>query len=70
MEAKRAIYLQPALDVLVGLDRHNPRRGKKLKALKLTRTQWDMLRQLEPILSVRHSRSHHHAPLADQLGHM
>ncbi len=53
MEAKRAVYLQPALDVLVRLDRHNPRHGKKLKALKLTRVQWEMLRQLEPILAVR-----------------
>ncbi|RDX54382.1 hypothetical protein OH76DRAFT_1341398, partial [Lentinus brumalis] len=53
MESKRAIYLRAPLDSLVTLPRHNSTRGRgrKLKSLKLSQMQWQMLEQLAPILS-------------------
>ncbi|KAI0702202.1 hypothetical protein C8Q76DRAFT_633292, partial [Earliella scabrosa] len=52
MTLERAIYLQPALDALVRHPRHQGSRSARLGRFKLTKEEWDVLKQLAPILSV------------------
>ncbi|TDL13115.1 hypothetical protein BD410DRAFT_735692 [Rickenella mellea] len=47
---ERAIYLQPALDKLTVMDQFNTSRGTKLKKYKLSKEEWEVLKQLNPIL--------------------
>ena len=47
-----AIYLRPALDKLVKMDHHNNVAKTRLRHLKLMKQEWEILSQLQPILSV------------------
>ena len=49
---KSAIYLRPALDKLVDMDRHNTVTKTRLRGLKLTKQEWDLMIELETLLSV------------------
>ena len=49
---ERAIFLQPALDKLVDAPQHNTLRSMKLSRFKLNDSEWEVLRQLQPILQV------------------
>ncbi|TDL14850.1 hypothetical protein BD410DRAFT_733533 [Rickenella mellea] len=50
MALKRALVLQPAIDKLVTMDQHNTSRGPKLKKYQLSKNEWDILKQLSPLL--------------------
>jgi hypothetical protein len=49
---RRSLYLRPALEKLVAIERHNTAKSARLKRFKLKREEWELLMQLEPILSV------------------
>jgi hypothetical protein len=46
------LHLRPALDLLVGMARHNMQAKSVLKKLRLTPQEWELLHQLDPILKV------------------
>jgi len=46
------IYLHPALNKLVEMERHNAVAKTRLRRLKLTKQEWDIMTRLQPILSV------------------
>ena len=49
---ERAIYLQPALDKLVDAPHHNTWKSMRLAKYKLKESEWEVLKQLQPILQV------------------
>ena len=52
---RRSLYLRPALEKLIAIERHNTAKSVWLKRFKLKKDEWDLLTQLEPILLVRSS---------------
>ena len=46
------LHLHPALDILVGMARHNMQSKLALKKLRLMPQEWELLRQLDPVLKV------------------
>lgn len=50
---KRALYLSAALDKLVGLKKYDKDGKGGLRKYKLEPKEWDLLRQLWPLLEVR-----------------
>ena len=53
MTLSRAIYLSEALNALVTMPRHNVPRSARLHRFQLSAHEWDILRQLKPILKAR-----------------
>jgi hypothetical protein len=49
---RRSLYLRLAIEKLVAIERHNTAKSARLKRFKLKKEEWDLLMQLEPILSV------------------
>lgn len=49
---RRSLYLCSALEKLVMIERHNTAKSVQLKRFKLKKEEWELLIQLEPILSV------------------
>lgn len=49
---RRSLYLRLALEKLIVLERHNTDKSARLKRFKLRKEEWELLTQLEPILSV------------------
>jgi hypothetical protein len=49
----RALYLQPALQMLVIMREHNKPRGVRLQRFQLSEAEWELLIQLHPLLDVR-----------------
>jgi hypothetical protein len=49
---KSALYLCDALDQVVLIDRHNNTAKTAIKHLRLSKKEWDVLKDLEPILTV------------------
>ena len=50
-----ALYLRPALDRLVEMDRHNTVTKTRLRKLKIVTKEWEVLSQLAQMLSVCNS---------------
>ncbi|TFK80244.1 hypothetical protein K466DRAFT_504227, partial [Polyporus arcularius HHB13444] len=50
-ESKRAIELRVAIEALVNVGRHGRTRGTRLKRYKLSKEQWELLTQLQPVLT-------------------
>jgi hypothetical protein len=48
-----AIYLREPLDALVMIDKHNTSAKTALRRLKLSKKEWEILVDLEPLLAVR-----------------
>jgi hypothetical protein len=48
-----ALYLQPALQMLVIMREHNKPRGVSLQRFQLSEAEWELLIQLHPLLDVR-----------------
>jgi hypothetical protein len=48
-----ALYLRVPLDKLVEMDRHNTIAKTRLRNLKISAKEWDMLSQTTKVLSVR-----------------
>jgi hypothetical protein len=49
---KSSLYLRDALDQVVLIDRHNTTAKTSIKRLRLSKKEWDVLKDLEPVLSV------------------
>jgi hypothetical protein len=49
---RRSLYLRPALEKLIAIERHNTAKSARLKRFKLKKDEWELLTQLEPILLV------------------
>jgi len=49
---RHSLYLHPALERLVMIECHNTAKSARLKQFKLKKDKWELLVQLEPILSV------------------
>lgn len=49
---RRSLYLRPALEKLIAIERHNTAKSAWLKRFKLKKDEWELLTQLEPILLV------------------
>ena len=49
---RRSLYLRAALEKLIAIERHNTAKSARLKHFKLKKEEWELLTQLEPILSV------------------
>jgi hypothetical protein len=48
----RALYLQPALQMLVIMREHNRARGVRFQRFQLLEAEWDLLAELHPLLDV------------------
>ena len=49
---QRSLYLRPALEKLIAIEHHNTMKSARLKRFKLKKEEWELLTQLELILSV------------------
>ncbi|KAJ3490696.1 hypothetical protein NLJ89_g11414 [Agrocybe chaxingu] len=49
---KRAIDLEPALQILVVMSEHNKPRGVRLSRFRLSGDEWKILKQLSPLLNI------------------
>jgi len=49
---QHSLYLHPALEKLIAIEHHNTAKSVRLKRFKLKKEEWELLTQLEPILSV------------------
>ena len=47
---ERALQLQEAIMLLVGMEQHNKAQGARLNCFKLLKVEWDLLTQLFPLL--------------------
>lgn len=49
---QRALELEDALKILVLMEAHNKSQGVRLRRFRLTEAEWDLLKEISPLLDV------------------